>query len=76
MAKYPIRIDLTKIKTKPAAPKPAATKPAPANTAATLKRAERMQALEAKESLLLKRGKPDIIRTTVTERMTPTKKGR
>lgn len=60
---------------KPATPTmPAAAKAA---TNATLRRAERIQREESiSEKLLMKRGKPDIISTTVRERMTPVKKGR
>ena len=60
---------------KPATPTmSAATKAA---TNATLRRAERIQREESiSENLLMKRGKPDIISTTVRERMTPVKKGR
>ena len=50
---------------------------AKAATNATLRRAERIQREESiSEKLLMKRGKPDIISTTVRERMTPVKKGR
>lgn len=73
MVKYPIRIDLTKLKPKPAAPQ---NRPAPPITQDALDSAARMQGIEARESLLLKQGKPDIIRTTVNERTTPAKKGR
>lgn len=62
-------------KNKPATPTMSAAQRAA--TQATLRRAERMQREESmSEGLLLKRGKPDIIRTTVRERMTPPKKGR
>lgn len=50
---------------------------AKAATNAALRRAERIQREESiSESLLMKRGKPDVISTTVRERMTPVKKGR
>ena len=74
MAKYVTRVKLSDLPKPAAKPMPKPKAPAPSNTAATLRRGERIQALEAKESLLLKRGKPDIIRTTVTERTTPMKK--
>lgn len=62
-------------KNKPATPTMSAAQRAA--TQATLRRAERIQREESmSEGLLLKRGKPDIIRTTVRERMTPPKKGR
>ena len=72
MAKYPIRIDLTKIKPKAPAPQ---NRPAPPITQKDLDRHARMQGLEARESMLVKK-KPQIIRTTVNERPTPTKKGK
>lgn len=60
---------------KPATPTMSAA--AKAATNATLRRAERIQREESiSEKLLMKRGKPDIISTTVRERMTPVKKGR
>lgn len=60
---------------KPATPTMSAA--AKAATNATLRRAERIQREESiSENLLMKRGKPDIISTTVRERMTPVKKGR
>ena len=60
---------------KPATPTMSAA--AKAATDATLRRAERIQREESiSENLLMKRGKPDIISTTVRERMTPVKKGR
>ena len=60
---------------KPATPTMSAA--AKAATDATLRRAERIQREESiSENLLMKRGKPDVIRTTVRERMTPPKKGR
>ena len=69
MAQYPIRITLPKAKpmqqNKPAAP----------ITQKDLDRHARMQGLEARESMLVKK-KPQIIRTTVMERTTPTKKGK
>lgn len=121
MAKYPISVNIKKTPLKAAAPKIAAAKPVAAakpNVGATLKRAERAQAMEAGESrlarsmppknkpatptmsaaakaktqatlsraermqreeaigdaLLMKRGKPNVIRTTVNERTTPAKK--
>ena len=62
-------------KNKPATPTMSAAQRAA--TQATLRRAERVQREESmSEGLLLKRGKPDVIRTTVRERMTPPKKGR
>ena len=73
MAKYPIRIDISKPSARAAAPQ---NRAAPPITQKTLDRAARIQGMEASESLLLKRGKPDVIRTTVAERMTPTKKGK
>jgi hypothetical protein len=87
MAKYPIRITLTP--SKPSAPKPVAkpvakpmAKPAqnraaPLVTQGRLDRNARMQGEEARsEAMLLRRGRPDVIRTTVAERMTPTKKNK
>ena len=69
MAQYPIRITLPKAKpmqqNRPAAP----------TTQKDLDRHARMQGLEARESMLVKK-KPQIIRTTVNERPTPTKKGK
>lgn len=60
---------------KPATPTMSAA--AKAATNAVLRRAERIQREESiSESLLMKRGKPDVISTTVRERMTPVKKGR
>ena len=60
---------------KPATPTMSAA--AKAATNAALRRAERIQREESiSESLLMKRGKPDVISTTVRERMTPVKKGR
>ena len=60
---------------KPATPTMSAA--AKAATDATLRRAERIQREESiSENLLMKRGKPDVISTTVRERMTPPKKGR
>jgi hypothetical protein len=42
-----------------------------------LDRHARMQGEEARsEAMLLKRGRPNVIRTTVAERMTPTKKNK
>ena len=89
MAKYPLRFELPKAKpmakaSKPAASKPAAPKaPKPASTRATtqatLDRAARMQAEEARsEALLMKRRAPakDIISITTRMRETPTKKGK
>jgi hypothetical protein len=58
MAKYPITVNLKRTPYKPAAPKAAAAKPVAAkpvpkmNVAATLKRAERVQGMEARESRL------------------------
>lgn len=75
MAKYPIRVTLSN--SKASAPKPAPkpqNRPAPPITQGALDSAARMQGIEARESLLLKRGRPDVIRTTVTERTTPPKK--
>lgn len=71
MARYPIRIDISK--KAPAAPQ---NRPAPPITQRDLDRHARIQGMEAKESLLLKRGSPTVIRTTVNERTTPTKKGK
>ncbi len=79
MAKYPIRITLSA--SKPSAPKPMAkpaqNRAAPPITQAMLDRHARMQGEEARsEAMLLKRGRPNVIRTTVAERMTPTKKNK
>lgn len=72
MARYPIRVDISK-KT-PAAPQ---NKPAPPVTQRDLNRHARIQREESmSEGLLLKRGNPNVIRTTVNERTTPTKKGK
>ena len=59
-----------------AAPKAAQTRPAPPVTQAALDRYARIQGEEARSDLLLRRGNPDVIRTTVNMRATPTKKGR
>lgn len=91
MAKYPIRITLSPSKpsapkpapkptvkpmAKPMA-KPAQNRAAPPITQAMLDRHARMQGEEARsEAMLLRRGRPDVIRTTVAERMTPTKKNK
>jgi hypothetical protein len=57
--------------------KPAQNRAAPLVTQGRLDRHARMQGEEARsEALLLKRGRPDVIRTTVAERMTPTKKNK
>ena len=62
-------------KNKPATPTMSAAQRAA--TQATLDRAARVQREESlSESLLMKRGKPNVISTTVRERMTPPKKGR
>jgi hypothetical protein len=77
MAKYPIRVTLSN--SKASAPKPAPkpqNRAAPPVTQAALNAQSRRQGLEASESLLLKRGRPDVIRTTVTERTTPPKKAK
>jgi len=87
MAKYPIRITLSP--SKPSAPKPtvkpmakpmakpAQNRAAPLVTQGRLDRNARMQGEEARsEAMLLKRGRPNVIRTTVAERMTPTKKNK
>lgn len=77
MARYPIRIDISK-PTRAAAPKPTPTpkpKPTPLPiTQGMLNSAARMQGEEARESILMRR-KPttNVIRTTVNERPTPTK---
>jgi hypothetical protein len=91
MAKYPIRITLSPSKpsapkptvkpvAKPVAKpmaKPAQNRAAPLVTQGRLDRNARMQGEEARsEAMLLKRGRPDVIRTTVAERMTPTKKNK
>ncbi len=63
-------------KSMPAKNKPATPTMSPAARAATqaaLSRAERIQREEAGESALMKK-KPDVIRTTVSYRPTPTKK--
>ena len=69
MAQYPIRITLPKAKpmqqNRPAAP----------ITQKDLDRHARMQGLEARESMLVGK-KPQVIRTTVNMRTTPTKKGK
>ena len=58
---------------KPATPTMSAA--AKAATNATLRRAERIQREESiSESLLMKRGKPDVISTTVRMKETPAKK--
>lgn len=79
MAKYPIRITFPKPgAAKPAAPKPQ-NRPAPAITQKDLDRHARIQAQEARESLLMRRSnvKPgDVISTTVRMRETPMKKGK
>tara|TARA_R110000868_G_scaffold190741_2_gene434584 strand:+ start:1701 stop:1976 length:276 start_codon:yes stop_codon:yes gene_type:complete len=91
MAKYPIRFKIAtpagkvtgKAAAKPAAKaaaKPAAkaaqTRPAPPITQEALDRYARIQGEEARSDLLLRRGNPDVIRTTVNMRATPTKKDR
>jgi len=74
MAKYPIRIDISK--TKPAAAK-ATSRAAPPITQATLDRAARVQREEAGESVLARRpAAKDVISVTTRMRETPAKKGR
>lgn len=74
MAKYPVRIDLTKIKPK-LDPK-GEFKPAPRTTQKDLNRHARMQAEEERSERPLIRKKPQIITNTVRMRETPAKKGR
>lgn len=74
MAKYPIRIDLTKIKPKTPAPQ---NRPAPPITQRDLNRQARMQGEEAGESVLARRpAAKDIISVTTRMRETPQKKKR
>lgn len=81
MARYPVTVNIKKT------PLPSAAKPMPkvkpvtpaaskAATQATLSRAERIQAEEARGDALLMRKKlaQPVIRTTVSERTTPAKK--
>lgn len=81
MAKYPISVNIKKTPLKAAAPKVVAPKPKPmpapkANTQATLRRAERVQAEEAGESMVMKRrpAARDVISVTTRMRETPVKK--
>ena len=69
MAQYPIRITLPKAKPMPQ------NRPAAPITQKDLDRHARMQGLEARESMLVGK-KPQVIRTTVNMRTTPTKKGK
>jgi hypothetical protein len=84
MAKYPIRFKIAtpagkvtgKAAAKPATT-PAQTRPAPPVTQGALDRYARLQDEETRsESRLVRRGNPDVIRTTVNMRATPTKKDR
>lgn len=81
MAKYPISVTIKKTPLKAAAPKVVAPKPKPmpapkANMQATLRRAERVQAEEAGESMVMKRrpAARDVISVTTRMRETPVKK--
>ncbi len=84
MAKYPISVNIKKTPLKAAAPKVVAPKPKPmpapkaakAATQATLSRAERVQAEEAGESMVMKRrpAARDVISVTTRMRETPVKK--
>jgi len=76
MAKYPVRIDLTKIKPKVRAPQ---NRPAPPITQRDLNRQARMQGEEARSEALLKKHRApakDVISVTTRMRETPPKKGR
>ena len=67
---------MAKLMVKPMA-KPAQNRAAPLVTQGRLDRNARMQGEEARsEAMLLRRGRPDVILTTVAERMTPTKKNK
>lgn len=76
MAKYPVSVNIKRVPLKTAAPKAvkpvAMPKPSKAATQSVLKRAERMQAEEAGESILMKR-KPakNVISVTTRMRETP-----
>lgn len=71
MAKYPIRIDISKSK-----PAKQYREAAPI-TQRDLNRHAKMQGIEERsESMLLKRKPVDVIRTTVAMRSTPMKKGK
>ena len=84
MAKYPVKVNITKYPLKAAAPKVAAPKPKPmpapkpnkAATQATLNRAARVQGEEAGESLLMRRrpAAKDTISVVTRMRETPAKK--
>lgn len=76
MAKYPIKVDLTKAKP---APKPAQNRPAPPVTQNALDRHAKRQAEEARGDELLMRRRPaakDTISVVTRMRETPVKKGK
>lgn len=71
MAKYPVRIDLSKIKPK------RDYKPAPPTTQKDLDRHARIQGEEARSGRLLMKTVPaNVIRNTIPFKETPKKKGR
>ena len=83
MAKYPVKVNITKYPLKAAAPKVAAPKPMPAPkpnkaaTQATLNRAARVQGEEARSEALLMKRRPaakDTISVVTRMRETPAKK--
>ena len=85
MAKYPVKVNITKYPLKSGAPKAAAPKPKPmpaakpnkAATQATLNRAARVQGEEARSEALLMKRRPaakDTISVVTRMRETPAKK--